>query len=71
MKGYNNEIIKKIKNFVKIPIIVNGGAGSLDHIKYTLKIDQNLNFACSSLFLFITKKKGILINYPFSKKLKI
>lgn len=68
MKGYNIEMLKKIKSFVKIPIILNGGAGSSDHFKNTLKYDQNLNFACSSFFIFTTKKKGILINYPFSKK---
>ena len=71
MKGYNNQIIRKIKSFVKIPIIINGGAGSFDHIKNALKIDQNLNFACSSFFIFATKNKGILINYPFSKQSKI
>ena len=43
--GFEKEIIKKIKTENKIPIIFEGGLGSLDHI------DQAINFGAESIAL--------------------
>ena len=43
--GFEKEIIKKIKTENKIPIVFEGGLGSLDHI------DQAINFGAEGIAL--------------------
>lgn len=65
--GYDVSIIKAITDAVEIPIIANGGAGSLKDIR-NLFASTNINAAAaSSIFLFQKKDMGVLINYPEPK----
>ena len=64
MNGYDLEIIEKIKSFIKIPITVLGGAGTLSDISNLIKLYAPIGVAAGSIFVFKGKLKAVLINYP-------
>ena len=63
-KGYELDLIRKISKKVSIPVIANGGAGSLKHIKDIFKDTNCSAAAVSSLVLYQKKGMGVLINFP-------
>lgn len=52
MKGYDLELLSKIKNAVNIPIIINGGCGKLHHIKEAFLHCDVSAVGISSMFHF-------------------
>tara|TARA_S200000501_G_C20855220_1_gene757443 strand:+ start:2322 stop:3050 length:729 start_codon:yes stop_codon:yes gene_type:complete len=56
MKGFDLELLGKIKNVVNIPIIISSGAGNIDHIK-RLKKKINPDAICISSVLHYKKLK--------------
>jgi cyclase len=64
MKGYMLEAIKLIKQRIKVPFTVLGGAGDLNHLKNLIKTFGIIGAAAGSLFVFKGKYKAVLINYP-------
>jgi cyclase len=51
MKGFDLEALKKIINYVEIPIIISGGAGSKEDVLEAFKLDVSA-VSISSLFHF-------------------
>lgn len=68
MKGYDMDIINKIRNVVSIPLTVLGGAGSLDDVGNVIQQHGIIGAAAGSLFVFKGKYKAVLINYPNRKE---
>jgi imidazole glycerol-phosphate synthase subunit HisF len=65
--GYDIEFVKKIINNIKNPIVIAGGCKDINDIK--IAFDQGASgVAAGSLFVYYTKTKGILINYPTTKE---
>ena len=64
MKGYDINIIDKIREAVSIPITVLGGAGSLNDIGNIVSRYGIIGAAAGSLFVFKGKYRAVLINYP-------
>ena len=64
MKGYDLEIVNKIKTSVNLPVTVIGGAGSHDDIKSLIAQETLIGAAAGSLFVFKGRYKAVLINYP-------
>lgn len=64
MKGYDFNLIEKVRNLVNIPITVLGGAGSLDDIQKLISKFGLIGCAAGSLFVFKGIYKAVLINYP-------
>lgn len=64
MKGYDLELINKIKNLLSIPITAVGGAGNYDDIKTLVCQHPVIGAAAGSTFVFKGKYKAVLINYP-------
>lgn len=64
MKGYDFNIIDKVKEIVTVPMTVLGGAGSLDDMGQVIKRHGIIGVAAGSLFVFKGKYKAVLINYP-------
>jgi imidazole glycerol-phosphate synthase subunit HisF len=62
-KGYDLSLIEQVTNAIRIPLIANGGAGNFDHFKQAFVAGASA-VAAGSLFVYIGKAKGILINYP-------
>ncbi|MBL0637257.1 AglZ/HisF2 family acetamidino modification protein [Aeromonas veronii] len=64
MKGYDIDLITKIKSLVSVPVTAVGGAGSYDDIKTLLRNHPIIGAAAGSAFVFKGKYKAVLINYP-------
>lgn len=64
MKGYDLDLIKKIREAVSVPITVLGGAGTLQDIEQLIKEFGIIGAAAGSLFVFKGVYKAVLINYP-------
>ena len=64
MKGYDLNLIEKIKQLIDVPMTVIGGAGSLDDIRKLIEKFGIIGCSAGSLFVFKGKYKAVLINYP-------
>jgi len=64
MKGYDMNLIRKIRDAINIPLTVLGGAGSLVDIGAVIKEHGIVGVAAGSLFVFVGKYRAVLINYP-------
>jgi imidazole glycerol-phosphate synthase subunit HisF len=64
MKGYDLDLIGKVKNKLNIPMTVLGGAGTLKDIGGTIEKFGIIGCAAGSLFVFKGKYKAVLISYP-------
>jgi cyclase len=64
MGGLDIELIKKVCNMIKIPIIPCGGAGNLTDIKSVFLESNTTAVAAGSIFVYTGKFNAVLINYP-------
>ncbi len=65
MTGYDCELISEVTDCVKVPVIVCGGAGSLQDCRSA--IDSGASAAAAgSIFVFWGPNRAVLINYPDS-----
>ncbi|WII71819.1 AglZ/HisF2 family acetamidino modification protein [Bdellovibrio sp. 22V] len=68
MKGYDVELAQKLRQSVKIPITVMGGAGSLADMGKVISACGVVGVAAGSLFVFKGPYRAVLINYPSSQQ---
>ena len=64
MKGYDLELVKKIRSKVSTPLTILGGAGNLDHIEDLVNEFGIVGASAGSLFVFKGVYRAVLINYP-------
>ena len=64
MRGYDFDLVNRVKSAVKVPVTVLGGAGSINDIKQLIQRYPVIGAAAGSLFVFKGKYKAVLINYP-------
>lgn len=64
MKGYDFELARRVRNAIKLPMTVLGGAGSLDDIRRLVAEFGTVGAAAGSLFVFKGAYRAVLINYP-------
>jgi cyclase len=64
MKGYDLDLIAKIREKISLPMTVLGGAGSLEDIEKVIDQHGVIGVAAGSLFVFKGPYKAVLINYP-------
>lgn len=69
MKGYDLELIKKITESVKVPVVALGGAGSIKHFEDAYLHGHAHAMAAGSMFVFYGPHRAVLINYPDKKLL--
>jgi cyclase len=69
-EGYDIELIRLISDSVNIPVIAVGGAGDFDHFADAVYNGGASAVAAGSLFVFIGRKRAVLINYPDSDELQ-
>lgn len=67
MQGYDLNLIKAVKQEVKVPLTVIGGAGSLEDIKKVVSQFGIIGVSAGSLFVYKGKLRAVLINYPDMK----
>ena len=64
MKGYDLNLIRKVRNIIDTPMTVLGGAASLDELGKVINEFGIIGASAGSLFVFKGKYKAVLINYP-------
>lgn len=64
MKGFDLDLISKIRERITLPMTVLGGAGSLEDIGKVIDKHGVIGVAAGSLFVFKGPYKAVLINYP-------
>jgi imidazole glycerol-phosphate synthase subunit HisF len=62
--GYDIDLLKEITRSVSIPVIANGGAGSLAHIEQAIKQANVSAVALGSMVVYQAKDLGVLVNFP-------
>ncbi len=68
--GYDIDIIKKITQSVRIPVIALGGAGKLEDFREAVKTGGASAVAAGSFFVFHGKHRAVLITYPDKDELR-
>ena len=69
MEGYDIELIKSISTSVGIPVVALGGAGKHEDLINAYRNGRANALAAGSLFVYQSKKRGVLINYPEKNEL--
>ena len=64
MKGYDLDLIDKVREKITVPMTVLGGAGSLEDMGKVIDKHGVIGVAAGSLFVFKGPYKAVLINYP-------
>jgi imidazole glycerol-phosphate synthase subunit HisF len=67
--GYDVEITKKIAGAVNIPVIANGGAGSVFHISEVVKKANVSAVALGSMVVYQKRGLGVLVSFPDRQEL--
>lgn len=63
-QGYDLEIIERINQAVGVPVIANGGAGSIADIGEVVKKSGVSGVGLGSMVVFQKKGLGVLVNFP-------
>ncbi len=64
MDGYDIGLIKSVATAVDIPVIALGGAGKSEDLNEAYQDGHANGLAAGSLYVYQSKKRGVLINYP-------
>jgi cyclase len=64
MKGYDLPLAAKVRDAIRLPMTVLGGAGSLNDIGQLIRRCGVLGASAGSLFVFKGPYRAVLINYP-------
>lgn len=64
MKGYDLDIVGRMKEIITTPFTILGGASSHDNIKKLFHEYGNVGAGVGSLFVFKGVFKAVLVNYP-------
>jgi cyclase len=64
MRGYDLDLIRKVKEQLTIPTTAVGGAGSLAHVTELYRREKLIGAAAGSMFVFKGKYRAVLISYP-------
>jgi len=66
--GYDTELIGLVSNAVSLPVIANGGAGKLEHLKPAIDAGAHA-LTSGSMFVFYWRRRAVLVNFPSRKRL--
>lgn len=64
MKGYDLDLIRRVRDSVGLPVTALGGAGALKDIEQLIANFGAIGAAAGSLFVFKGVYRAVLINYP-------
>ncbi|MBD2792785.1 AglZ/HisF2 family acetamidino modification protein [Xenorhabdus szentirmaii] len=68
-KGFDTNLIKSVCNLIDIPIVISGGAGSLNHIKDASNFGAQAS-AIGTMFTFYGPHDAVLLTYPDYKEIR-
>lgn len=64
MSGFDVSLMKKVYESSSIPVTAVGGAGDGEHLLQLARQVKLNGYGCGSLFVYKSKMRGVLINYP-------
>lgn len=64
MTGYDLDLIQAARMKVTVPVVVCGGAGTVEHFRQAVQQGGASGVAAGSMFVFHGKHRAVLINYP-------
>jgi cyclase len=62
--GFDLGLVKAVTDAVRVPVIAQGGAGSVDHIAQVVDLAGASAVALGSMVVFQKKGCGVLVNFP-------
>lgn len=68
--GFDVDIIKKVSTAVSIPVIANGGAGNISHIREAVVNGHASAVSLGSMVVFQKRGMGVLVNFPDKDELQ-
>lgn len=68
-KGLNLDLIKVVSPISSVPLIISGGAGSIEHLADASMLGVSA-VAVGSMFIYMGKHRAVMINYPSPACLK-
>jgi imidazole glycerol-phosphate synthase subunit HisF len=68
--GYDVELTRMIAHAVNVPVIANGGAGSIEDIGEVVKKGRASAVCLGSMVVFQQKGMGVLVNFPDKRNLE-
>lgn len=63
-RGFDIALVRSVADAVNIPVIANGGAGSIDDIGKVVKMGNASAVALGSLVVYQKQGMGVLVNFP-------
>lgn len=69
MVGYDMALVRSVAQ-VPVPVVVCGGAGTLEHLREAVLDGGASAVAAGSMFVFHGKHRAVLINYPKATELE-
>lgn len=64
LKGYDHQLIAKLKSKLNIPFTICGGANSYEDLRKAVNNHSPVGLAAGSLYVFKGKYRAVLISYP-------
>lgn len=61
--GYDLELVRRVAEDVDVPVIICGGAGTLEHFREAVRAGASA-VAAGSMFIYVSKHRAVMINYP-------
>jgi len=68
--GYDLDLVSAVAGAVDIPLIANGGAGSVQHIGEVIRTGGASAAAVGSMVVFQKQGMGVLVNFPATAELE-
>ena len=62
--GFDLDLYLKVKDFVKVPLVANGGAFKFEDIVNLFDKTTASAVSCGTMFVFFGPRNAVLINYP-------
>jgi cyclase len=69
-KGFDTDLVRSVTDITQLPVIANGGAGSISDIAEVVKKGNASAVALGSMVVFQAKGLGVLVNFPDKEKLE-
>jgi cyclase len=63
-------LLRQVTEAVNVPVIANGGAGSLPHLQQAVEAGHASALALGSMVVYQKKGMGVLINFPAREQLE-
>ncbi len=62
--GFDVDFIKEVTSIIKLPVIAQGGGGTIEHIREAVKLGGASAVALGSMLVYQKKGMGVLVNFP-------